>query len=68
VFHAGTRQATGGPLVTAGGRVLGVTGLGESLEDAQTRSHEMAAAVDFEGKQFRSDIGWRELTRRAGAT
>jgi phosphoribosylamine---glycine ligase len=62
VFHAGTRR-TGDSLVTAGGRVLAVTGLGDSLEDAQRRSQEFAAAVSFPGKQFRTDIGWRELSR-----
>ncbi len=63
VFHAGTKRAPDGTLVTAGGRVLAVTGLGESLEEAQRRSQEFAAAVSFQGKQFRTDIGWRELAR-----
>ena len=68
VFHAGTKRAADGSLVTAGGRVLGVTGLGDSIDDAQAASQKFAAEVSFEGKQFRRDIGWRELTRRAGAT
>ena len=68
VFHAGTKRAPDGSLVTAGGRVLGVTGLGETIEDAQQASQRFAAEISFHGKQFRSDIGWRELTRRAGAT
>jgi phosphoribosylamine--glycine ligase len=63
VFHAGTKRNDNGQLVTSGGRVLTVTGLGETLEDAQRRSQEFAAAVSFEGKQFRTDIGWRELAR-----
>ena len=63
VFHAGTKRDAGGELLTAGGRVLAVTGLGESLDDAQRRSQEFAAQIDFEGKQFRRDIGWRELAR-----
>jgi phosphoribosylamine--glycine ligase len=67
VFHAGTKRAPDGSLVTAGGRVLAVTGLGDSLDEAQRRSHDYAASVEFDGKQFRSDIGWRELARRAGA-
>ncbi|MGH7616373.1 MAG: phosphoribosylamine--glycine ligase [Gemmatimonadaceae bacterium] len=66
VFHAGTRRADDGSLVTSGGRVLAVTGLGESIEEAQQRSQSFAAAVSFAGKQFRTDIGWRELTRSAG--
>ncbi len=68
VFHASTKYAPGGGLVTSGGRVLAVTGLGTSLEDAQRRSQDFAARVEFTGKQFRNDIGWRELARRAGAT
>jgi len=44
-----------------------VTGLAESFYDAQTRSQELAAQIAFAGKQFRTDIGWREMTR-AGAT
>jgi phosphoribosylamine--glycine ligase len=68
VFHAGTKRDANGALVTAGGRVLTVTGLADSMEDAQRRSQEFAAQIDFDGKQFRRDIGWRELARRAGAT
>ena len=63
VFHAGTKRDTGGSFVTAGGRVLAVTGLGDTMEEAQRRSQESAAAVEFAGKQYRTDIGWRELTR-----
>ena len=68
VFHAGTKRAPGGSLVTAGGRVLAVTGVGPSFEEAQSRSQSFAREIAFEGKQFRADIGWRELDRRAGAT
>jgi phosphoribosylamine---glycine ligase len=63
VFHAGTKRADDGSLVTSGGRVLAVTGLGDSVEAAQHASQSFAARVSFSGKQFRSDIGWRELTR-----
>jgi phosphoribosylamine---glycine ligase len=65
VFHAGTKRDASGNLVTAGGRVLAVTGLGESVEQARDKSQELAAAIQFEGKQYRTDIGWRELARRA---
>ncbi|HEY4218845.1 MAG TPA: phosphoribosylamine--glycine ligase [Gemmatimonadaceae bacterium] len=68
VFHAGTKRTADGTLVTAGGRVLTVTGLAPSLDDAQRLSQEFAAQIDFDGKQFRTDIGWRELARRAGAS
>ena len=63
VFHAGTKRDAAGSLITSGGRVLAVTGLGETMEDAQRRSQQFAASVEFEGKHFRTDIGWRELTR-----
>jgi phosphoribosylamine--glycine ligase len=65
VFHAGTKRDAAGNLVTAGGRVLAVTGLGESVEQARDRSQELAAAIQFDGKQYRTDIGWRELARRS---
>ena len=65
VFHAGTKRDPSGNLVTAGGRVLAITGLGESVEQAREKSQELAAAIHFEGKQYRTDIGWRELSRRA---
>jgi phosphoribosylamine--glycine ligase len=67
LFHAGTKRSADGSIVTSGGRVLAVTGLGDSLDGAQRRSQEFAADISFEGKQFRTDIGWRELARRAGA-
>jgi phosphoribosylamine---glycine ligase len=60
VFHAGTAQA-GGQMVTAGGRVLGVSASGESLELALARAYEALAEIDFEGKYFRRDIGRRAL-------
>ncbi len=68
VFHAGTKQRADGSLVTAGGRVLAVTGVGDTFDEAQSRSQKFAREIEFEGKQFRADIGWRELERRAGAT
>jgi phosphoribosylamine--glycine ligase len=68
VFHAGTALDAAGRLITAGGRVLGVTGLGATFEDAQRRSREAAERISFEGRQFRSDIGWREIARHAGAS
>lgn len=61
VFHAGTRRDATGSLITAGGRVVAVTGLGDTLEDARRRSLEFAKSVDFDAKQFRADIGCGEL-------
>ncbi len=67
IFHAGTTLGANGGIETSGGRVLAVTGVGTTLEIARTRSQDAARSVDFAGKQFRSDIAWRELSRRAGA-
>jgi phosphoribosylamine-glycine ligase len=66
VFHAGTKRDTSGVLATAGGRVLAVTGLGETLDEGHQSSLDFARAVTFNAKQFRTDIGWREMARRAG--
>jgi phosphoribosylamine---glycine ligase len=63
VFHAGT-AIRNGRLITSGGRVLACTGLGDSLAEAAATSRAAAAAVDFEGKYYRHDIGWRDLERR----
>ncbi|NUQ20312.1 MAG: phosphoribosylamine--glycine ligase, partial [Gemmatimonadaceae bacterium] len=68
VFHAGTKLDGSGRLVSAGGRVLAVTALGDTLEIARARSAAAASAVRLERKQLRSDIGWRELQRGARAT
>jgi len=57
-FHAGTKQGEDGKLVTNGGRVLCVTGLGKNLGEAISKSKKAAERVRFEGKYFRSDIGW----------
>ena len=65
VFHAGTKQVDG-DVVTSGGRVIAVTGLGNDIAQAAERSRAVAAAIDFEGKYFRRDIGWRELGRGRG--
>ena len=61
VFHAGTDREDG-RLVTGGGRVLGVVGLGDDLEEAAALSREGADRIRFEGKQWRSDIGHHELS------
>jgi phosphoribosylamine--glycine ligase len=68
VFHAGTARDSNGNLVTAGGRVMAVTGRGPTFEDARRKSADGAARIAFDGRQFRSDIGWRELARYAGAS
>lgn len=65
VFHAGTTRENG-RLLTSGGRVLAVTGLGETVAAAAGRSRAAAGRIRFDGRQFRSDIAWREI-ERAGA-
>jgi phosphoribosylamine--glycine ligase len=65
VFHAGTKRADNGELVSSGGRVVAVTGLGDTFEAARTISREGAEAVELADKQYRSDIGWREHERQA---
>lgn len=50
-----------GQPVTSGGRVLCVTALGESIRRAQDKAYAAAAQIQFDGKQFRSDIGWRAI-------
>jgi phosphoribosylamine--glycine ligase len=62
VYHAGTALSPDGSLVTAGGRVLGITGIGTDLKEAAIRSREAAARVRFEGATFRRDIGHSELS------
>ena len=56
VFHAGT-AVSGADVVTAGGRVLGVTALGDSLKMAHGSAYETVKKIRFKGMQFRSDIG-----------
>jgi phosphoribosylamine--glycine ligase len=58
VFHAGTR-ADGGRVLVAGGRVLGVTGVGDDLAAARERAYAGAKAIHFEGIHYRRDIGAR---------
>lgn len=57
VFHAGTKLDADGRPVTSGGRVLAVSSLGDSIADATARSFASVAAIDFDGKYFRRDIG-----------
>jgi phosphoribosylamine--glycine ligase len=57
VYHAGTKlDKASGEVLTAGGRVLGVTALGDSLEDARARAYEAAGRIHFKGMQLRHDI------------
>jgi phosphoribosylamine--glycine ligase len=60
VFHAGT-QRVANDVVTSGGRVLGITSLGETLEAARHKVYQAADQISFEGKIFRKDIGSKAL-------
>ena len=57
LFHAGTTQE-GDQIVTSGGRVLAVTSYGKTFQDALAISNKNAALIDFEGKNYRKDIGF----------
>ncbi len=63
-FHAGSTLENG-ELKTAGGRVLCVVGLGDSVRVAQKHAYEAVDQIRFDGMQFRRDIGWRALKRPA---
>jgi phosphoribosylamine---glycine ligase len=62
VFHAGTARDAAGQVVTDGGRVLAVSGLGSSMEDARERAYLAADQILFHGSQRRSDIAVDPLT------
>lgn len=64
VFHSGTALRAG-HLVTAGGRVLGVTAVGENLREALARAYEAMGRIQFEGIYFRRDIGHRAQRKEA---
>jgi phosphoribosylamine--glycine ligase len=57
VFHAGTKLSADGEIQTAGGRVLGVTALAATLEEATTRAYEAVDKIRFDGMRFRQDVG-----------
>jgi phosphoribosylamine--glycine ligase len=68
VFHGSTARDKGtDQLITSGGRVLAVTGTGNTIEEAAKASRDFAEKIAFDGRQFRRDIGRRELERHAGA-
>jgi len=66
VFHAATRLGgkDGKEIVTAGGRVLCVTALGDNIKIAQRRAYEIAGQIHFDGCQMRYDIGHRAINQR----
>jgi phosphoribosylamine--glycine ligase len=65
LFHAGTRAADG-QVLTDGGRVLCAVALGETVAAAQRKAYQLAGHIDWDGIQYRRDIGWRAVAREAG--
>jgi phosphoribosylamine--glycine ligase len=59
VIHAGTALDAAGAVVSAGGRVLGVTGSGATLKQAHTRAYQAVHKIGFSGMQYRRDIAGR---------
>ena len=62
VFHAGTALKDGA-LQTSGGRVLCVTALADSVRATQQRAYQAVQSINFDGAQYRTDIGWRALEK-----
>ena len=60
LYHAGTRLVDG-KVVTAGGRVFGVTATGKDLKEARKRAYKASELVEFENKYMRTDIGKKAL-------
>lgn len=63
IFHAGTELSNDGNLLTTGGRVLGVTAIGESLKESLSKAYKTVGLIEFEGAYWRKDIGWRLAER-----
>ena len=63
MFHAGTIINKNDELVTNGGRVLCVVGLGEDVAKAKAKAYDAVAKIRFEGMQFRTDIADKAINR-----
>lgn len=66
VYHAGTALDAYGRAVTAGGRVLDVTAVAPTFEEARANAYAACDLIDFDGKQFRTDIGLKAILGREG--
>ena len=66
VFHAGTALDAAGNVVSAGGRVLCVAALGDSVSDAQRNAYAGVDAIHWPHEFHRHDIGWRAIERERG--
>ncbi|MCG2713346.1 MAG: phosphoribosylamine--glycine ligase [Candidatus Omnitrophica bacterium] len=60
VFHAGTKKS-GNKILSSGGRVLGVTGIGETIKEAINKTYQAVGKISFEGMHYRKDIGRRAI-------
>lgn len=65
-FHAGTKINEAGQVVTNGGRVLGVTALGASVREAQSKAYQRLREITFANAEYRTDIGYRAIARESG--
>ena len=63
-YHAGTALDADGQIVTAGGRVLDVTAVAPTFEEARANAYAACDLIDFDGKQFRTDIGQKAILGR----
>jgi phosphoribosylamine--glycine ligase len=63
VFHAGTKRSESGAVTASGGRVLGVSALGKTVEQARERAYRAVDAINWPGGFCRHDIGWRAIGR-----
>lgn len=61
IFHAGTSRIESGDIVTNGGRVLGMTAYGDTLQDALDKAYSAIEKISFDGMQYRNDIGKKSL-------
>lgn len=66
LFHGSTARNEAGAFLTNGGRILAVTGVAGTFVAARAASRAAAEAIDFDGKQYRPDIAWREAARSSG--
>ena len=66
VFHAGTTLDAQGQVLSAGGRVLCVAALGDSVGDAQAHAYAGVAKIHWANEFHRNDIGWRAIERERG--
>ena len=61
MFHSGTRKESG-KILSTGGRVLGITALGDNVAEAQKKAYDAIELIDWPSGFCRRDIGWRALS------